>query len=300
MPQARSFHRQLAWMNLATICFALVGVVRGKIDLPSGQAIWGRSMFAVIAVIIVLVARRQNPLQLRNRKDYLAMLIVGLFVSGNWYFFFEAIARSTVAIAVISLFTYPIITALLEPLIFDEPYHLPDLIGSIAVLIGVYLIVPAFDPHIPIVQGVIMGVLSALCFSLSNLMSRRLVRSYPSTTLMFYQFLVPAFVFLPTILSSHAKPISLSTLGYLILVGAILTTTAQLLFIRSLKQLSSSLASVLLSLQPFYTVLFAWLLLGQIPRKQTIWGGAIITLSVLLVSASHAAWPKKRAIIAPD
>ena len=146
MPVERSFSRQITVMNLATICFALVGVVRGRIDLPSGQAIWGCAVFAVGAVIIVLLGRRRNPLRLRNRKDRLAMLIVGLFVSGNWYFYFEAISRSTVAIAVISLFTYPMITALLEPLFFDEPYHLPDLVGSLGVFVGVYLIVPAFDP----------------------------------------------------------------------------------------------------------------------------------------------------------
>jgi drug/metabolite transporter (DMT)-like permease len=286
MPERRLSHH-LAWLTVSTLCFSFVGVVRAQIDLPSAQTSFWRGAFALLSVGTFLLAGRARLLRVRW-ADTAPMLGLGVLICGNWYFYFEAIRISGVAVAVIALFTHPLITALLEPFLFREQRRSIDLLGAAMVVFGVYLIQPRFDPASATFQGVALGLCSAASFAGANLLSRRLVRTYQPSTLLFYQSLVATVFFAAAVAGPGAAPMTWRNLALLVLLGAVLTTTAQLLLVASLRHFSTSLASVLLSLQPFYTVLLAWLIAGQRPSERTIWGGVVITLSVLLVSVYHA------------
>ena len=60
----------------------------------------------------------------------------------HWVTYFYALQWSNVAIGMLSLFTYPVITALLEPLILKTKFQKHHLILGFIVLIGVYFLAP--------------------------------------------------------------------------------------------------------------------------------------------------------------
>ncbi len=68
---------------------------------------------------------------------------------------------SSVAIGIISLYSYPVITFFLEPLFHGERPHIKDIISAIVVLFGIYLLVPELSIDNNTTQGILWGVLSA-------------------------------------------------------------------------------------------------------------------------------------------
>ncbi|HLL90009.1 MAG TPA: DMT family transporter [Tepidisphaeraceae bacterium] len=285
MPRpALPVHRVLA-LNGVTLLYSLAGVLIRDLHLPALQVAGGRSLAALAVLLLVVFARRLNPLAVRSPRHWAALLVLGLLVAGNWYTYILSIQLAGVAVAVVALFTYPLIAALIEPWVFGERYQAVDLIGTAAVLAGVTLIVPSFTLTDRTFQGVALGVVSAACVAGFGILSRRLVRTYPTTTVLFFQFAVPALLFGPFV---GTGPLTGRDAGKLVLLGAGLTALAQLLFVQSLRSVRMTLVAIVLSLQPLYTVLLAWVLLGDVPALRTVAGGAVICSAVLAVTLAHA------------
>jgi drug/metabolite transporter (DMT)-like permease len=216
----------------------------------------------------------------------LKLLLPGLLLCGNWYFYVLSIKVSSIAIAIISLFTYPLLLSIIEPFVFRVRHRAVDLVGGCAIVAGVTLIAPRFTLADTAVQGICLGVLSGLCFALSSMASRKLVSRYSSMNLMWYQFLTIAVVFSPSPFV-YAKPVSLQTVVFLFILGGVLTTLAQVSFVASLKTTTTAVASMFTSTQPFFAVVLAAIFLHEIPTRRTIIGGLIVCAAVAGVSLWH-------------
>jgi drug/metabolite transporter (DMT)-like permease len=278
------FSRTTAALAVATVLFSLVGVFVKLIHLPSAGIALGRAVVALIALLGFLMVRRRPLFALRKPADLLPLCLLGVLMAGNWFFYFAAIKASTVAVAVISLFTYPLITALIEPVLLRQRYRIVDCVGAVVIVAGVMLVVPRFSITDSTALGALFGVISALSLALCNVVNKKLVVRYSSIEMMAYQFMVAAILFLPAF-PALMKPMPVVEVVYLALLGAVLTTFSLFLFINSFKYLAASTAGILTSLQPFITVGFAYLLLNEIPTIRTILGGLIICSTVVLVGA---------------
>lgn len=276
------YSRTIAALAIATVLFSLVGVFVKLIHLPSSGIALGRAVTALIALLGFLAIRRKPLFSLRKPTDLLPLCLLGVLMSGNWFFYFAAIKASTVAVAVISLFTYPLITALIEPVLLRQRFRIIDCIGAAAVIAGVMLVVPRFRITDSTALGALFGMISAISLALCNVLNKKLVVRYSSIEMMAYQFLVATILFLPAG-PALMKPIPIVEVMYLALLGAALTTFSLFLFINSFKYLAASTTGIFTSLQPFITVGFAYVLLHEVPTIRTIIGGLIICSTVVLV-----------------
>ena len=109
----------------------------------------------------------------------------------------------------------------------------------------------------------------------------KIIKDYSPIVVAFYQHAFATLSTLPIIffirISPTAKDIVL--LGVL---GILFTALAQALFIFSLVYIKAQMASVISGLEPVYGVLFALLMLKEVPSVRTIVGGAIILGAVFL------------------
>ncbi len=236
--------------------------------------IFGRSMFAALGLLVFIGIQRQS-LALRNGRDTGAIILVGVILAIHWVMMFHAIQISTVAVAMIALHTHPIITILLEPWLFKERFQPTDLILGVIVLIGVIVLVPTLEVSNNITQGVFWGVVSALFYSIRNMFNRKYVRAYPSSVVMWYQLIVTAVVLAPYFVLFEADWVGLFSVNLLVF-GIIITAIGHTLFINSLTHLKTKTISVISVIQVFYSIIYAILLLGEIPTTRTLIGGVII------------------------
>lgn len=264
-------------IHFAVFLFGMAGLFGKWIALPATLIVLGRVFFATLSLWIILRWRRRG-ISLGRRLDYLYLALLGVLLAVHWITFFEAIQVSTVAIGLLTFSTFPVFTALLEPLFFRERWLWQDLLLAAVTFGGVALVVPRFDLDSVLTQGALWGVASGMTFAVLSILNRLYVQRYSSLVIAFYQDLVATLVLLPALW--WLRPVfSLEEILLLVLLGVVFTATSHTLFINGLKSVEAKTASVIASLEPVYGIIAAAILLGEIPSLRILSGGLVILLA---------------------
>ena len=101
--------------------------------------------------------------------------------------FFHAIQVSSVAIGLLAFSSFPVFVTLMEPLLFKERWRSLDLLTTVIVVAGLYLVVPLGESNPSAVEGLVWGVISALLFAILSLANRSRVKKTDTVSLSFLQ-----------------------------------------------------------------------------------------------------------------
>ncbi|SDS31499.1 DMT family transporter [Winogradskyella sediminis] len=278
----KSHLNHLLLLIIATICLSTSGPLGKFIDMPTPVIIWWRSIIATILLFLFCIYKGIN-LKIKTKKDRLTFFIAGLLMGGHWIFYFYALKLSNVAIGMISLFTFPVIIALLEPLFSKvklDPIHI---VLGIMVLLGIYILAPDFNLESNQLQGVLFGILSALCYALRILMLKDHITNYSGIMLMFYQVLILTVVLAPILFFMDTSNIK-TQYPYVLLLAIVTTTIGHTMFVNSLQYFKASTASIIGSTQPIFGIIIAFFFLNELPSPNTFIGGSLILATVIIES----------------
>jgi len=204
-------------------------------------------------------------------------------MGGHWITYFYSLQLSNVALAMLSLFTFPVITALLEPLFIKVKFNPVHIFLGFIVLVGIYILVPDFDLNGSQTKGVLLGLLSALFYSLRLLLLKQHVDKYNGSMLMFYQIIILSVVLVPVLFTMETSGIK-TQFPFVLLLALLTTAIGHTLFLQSLKYFTASTASIISSIQPIFGIILAYFFLNEIPTWNTFWGGFLILSTVVIES----------------
>ena len=273
----------LIQINLAVFLFGFAGLFGKFIHIHPAAITFGRTFFAGITLFLGLILTRTS-LSIHSCRAFLSLLLSGFVLAVHWFTFFKSIQVSSVAIGLLSFSSFPLFVTFMEPYFFGERLKVFDVVISMIVVMGLILVIPAFDFSNHVTQGVLWGILSGLTFAFLSLLNRMHVGRHQPLAIAFYQLAFAALFSLPAALFSGASPASQDML-LLLALGVICTALAQLLFIGSLRHIKAQLASVTAGLEPVYGIVFAYLLLSEVPAPRTIIGGMMILGAVFAAMA---------------
>lgn len=267
--------RSLFSLHFTMVLLGGTGLFSNLIPLSATSITFVRSVIASLALFAFVLFMKER-LTLSRSKDYWIALGLGLLMALHWVSYFAAMQYAGVSVGMIALFTFPVITVLIEP--FFERIRLvwQDVLSALTVIIGVYLIVPDSSLENDVTLGVFIGVGSAVLYALRNILHRKHFSHYSGAKAMGWQTLVVAIVLLPlgSIEASHA---SSSTWLLLFLLGSVFTALPHALVAASLRHLRTKTFSLIACMQPFYGVILAVLILKESPSWGTLIGGLLIT-----------------------
>ena len=282
-------------LHLGVLLLGGAGLFAKFIALPALDIIIYRSLFSAIFLFFVLKLTRTS-IKLNSQKDYYIVIALGLLAGIHWLTYFMSIQKTSVAVAMIALFTYPVFIVILEPLLHQRRPQLKDLLLSLIVLFGISLLFPnLWQSSNSILDtkgelftsdyllGLILGVVSALCFALRNIGISKYFNQYSGAQSMFYQLLVSTLIFLP-FLGSMPEELIFDDIGLLILLAILFTSAPHVLLANALAKISAKTVGIISFLQPLYGTLLAIILLSEIPTLTTLIGGTIILLAALYES----------------
>ncbi len=276
------FIKQLIELNLAIMLISTSGVLGRYINLSPPVIIWTRCILG--AIILGFYCWRSGiKLRFNIRKDGWSFLLGSVFLGIHWIAYFYSLKLSNVAIAMLSLFTFPVITALLGPLFFKVKFDSFQILMGIIVLIGIYFLLPNFDFSNNYTLGVLVGVVSAFFYALRNLVLKKQLVTYHPIMLMFYQLTFITFWMWPVLFMFDIS--NFNTQWPALLTLALVTTAmGHTMFVMSLKHLSATTAGIISSVQPIYGIFFAYIFLDEIPSINVAIGGFLILTTVGLES----------------
>ena len=261
-------------VHAAVFIFGLTALFSKLITLTALEITLLRSVFAVLAIGLFIRFKAESLL-LQQRNDYLIMMLLGVLLAFHWVTYFHAMQISSIAVGAIALYTFPVITVFLEPFFHGEKPHRVDILSGFSVLFGIYLLMPEIELNNHTTQGVLWGVLSALLFSLRNIIQGKHCSHISARHALLYQALVVIIVLLPFGIDIVPEVTELQW-WQLLLLGVMFTALPHTLFAHSLLHLRAKTASLVACMQVFYATLFAAIFLAEIPTLTTIAGGLII------------------------
>ena len=286
MPQSAPDRRSLSAIHLAVLLFGFPGLFARWIPLSPPLIVLGRVAFAALTLAVVMSARKV-PFRIVPVRDLFLCALCGIFLAVHWSAFFEAVRVSSVAVGLLSYATFPAFTVLLEPALSGERLDRTNLLFAGVTLFGVFLVVPRFALAEPVLRGVLWGLLSGATFALLAVLNRSLSRRQSSLRIALYQDMFAGIALLPFLFRATPHWTG-RDLALLAVLGVACTALAHTLFIRGMRGVNAQTASLVASLEPVYGILFALVLLGEVPAVRTVLGGAIILGAVLLVTLRAA------------
>ncbi|MEM8523875.1 MAG: EamA family transporter [Bacteroidota bacterium] len=269
-------------LQFAMLCISTSGALGKYVTLPPPLTIWWRALFALLFLGIFCWWKGYS-FRFGNSKNTRTILFTGVLMAAHWVTYFYALQLSNVAIGMLSIFTYPVMTALLEPILLKTKFQASQLLLAGIVLVGIFFLVPELDLSNNITQGVLMGLLSALVYSIRNIILKTKVADFNGSIIMFYQMVVTLVLLAPVLLLYSSVEVP-RFLGQIVILGLVTTAIGHTLFLQSFKHFSVSTASIMSSIQPIYGILLGMIFLKEFPNGQSLIGGTLILLTVVIES----------------
>lgn len=268
-------------INLAMLFISTSGVLGRYIDLPPAVTI-GIRAFGAMLLLAIFVKFKGLSFKL-HKKDAPAIIGSGVLMGMHWVTYFYSLQLSNVAIGMLSLFTYPVMTSLLEPLFLKTKLSKTHVLLGLLVLLGIYFLAPEFDTDNDYFLAILIGLVSALSFALRNLLVKTKIKDYNGSVVMWYQTLVIAVILIPSYFIFETEGF-VSELPYIGILALVTTAIGHTLFLFSFKHFTVTAASLMSSVQPIYGIILGIIFLSEVPGWRTVVGGALILISVVVES----------------
>ena len=242
MPQSRF---ALPSLYLAIFLMSLTGLFAKLIPLDPVSIIQIRGMIAA-ACLLLFSQLRKRHLRLSGIRTYVGVYALGLLLGLHWVTFFHAMQISSVAVGMLALFSFPMITILLEPLFTGQRIKAGDLVAGVVILAGLVVMVGQNLAELqgPVAQGVGWGVFSAVLLVLRNLFQKYRYSHVTSDSLIFHQVMAVGLMLVIFVDYPQVSTLVVTDFLTLLLLGVFSTAGAHTLLVFSLKQLPAKTVSL--------------------------------------------------------
>jgi drug/metabolite transporter (DMT)-like permease len=263
-------------------------------DVSPVTVVWLR--FAIGVAILGAAVRVRNQVSLPAGRDLGYFALLG-FLGITFHQWLQSTglitAQATTTAWIVA--TTPIFIALLGWLVLRERLRWVQALGILLATVGVLLVVTRGDLGLLSAgsfgtPGDFLVLVSALNWAVFSILSRRGLRAFPATLMMFY---VMGFGWLFTSLLLIAGPglseishLSLSGWLGILFLGIFCSGLAYIFWYDALQALPVAQAGAFVYLEPFVTLVIAAIVLGEVVTLVSLIGGGVILLGVWMVQRS--------------
>ena len=256
-----------------------------------GIAFW-RDFSTFSVLFLGLIALRRDLLRI-GRKDLPWLALMGSLTIGLFHVLWNTnVLVNGVAMATMLQSNAPIVVTVVAWILWREPLTWRKIAAIALALVGTVLIgrVDNLQGQQIALQGLLVGLGSAVAYGLMSLFGKKLAGDYSPWTILVYIFGFGALTLLPfQIRDGFTTPHS--SLGLAYFAGMVLFTTIGgfALYTLALRRLQASVAAIVATAEvPFATVV-SYVTLGERLDAWQIMGGLLVIGGVFLLS-----WPQRR------
>ena len=243
----------------------------------SGVAIHILIFYSLIVSIVVqgiLLSQKTYRKEIPEIKMLRYPLILGFFSLLNTFTYYYAFKHTTIANAVLTHYTAPLIVAFLAPLFLREIITKRITIVIIIASIGLWIMLNGFSFEEGQMAGIMAGLFSGLAYAIIVIFLRMYSQKFNPLILAFFSNASIAVILAPFI-----REIPLHALWSYLFMGIVHSTIAPILYFKGLQLVTANKAAVLGYLEPVCAIIFSMLFLAEVPGINSILGGMLIIFS---------------------
>jgi len=278
-------HKQFPFIALFTTT-VIYGLTNILIRFASKENYFSTVFFVLFfsTIMFLPILRLGSGLsEVKSLRQLRLIVPLGFFVAATWFLIYFAIMNTSIANAVLGYMTTPIFVIVLSPFLLKEHINKPIVAALFLALLGVLLI---FDPQnliraiAPV--GIISGIFAGLASAMMEIIGRRLKNQYSPFSLTFVGtsigmlFMFPMFLVTGLIIPDTTSVIIILLLG----LGGVSGST---LLYYGLKHVPASSTSIVLLLEPFVSIIAAFIIFIEVPSILTILGAALLVVADIII-----------------
>ena len=266
--------------------WGFIAVLVAAVDLGAEALAFLRLAIAAVTLAVAGLLLRTS---LRPGAALPLLVLLGVLQAAHWLLFFEAVKLGSVALAVLTFYTAPVLLAVAAPLLLPERLSRVALAALPVGAAGIALVAvaggqggDAFSA-----SAVAAGLGSAATYAGLVVVSKRLLHArVPPLTVAFWDCLVGGVVLAPLLLvADRVLPDDGGEWAAVLVLGVVFTGLSTLAYAAVLRHVTAQAAGILTFLEPVAAVLLAGLLLDEPVEPATLAGGALVLLAGLAVVA---------------
>lgn len=276
--------KALLQLHTAVFLWGFTGVLGRAIKLDSVWLVWYRLLITIISLWVLYFFLKK--IRKISFKSALAISGIGFILALHWVCFYGSIQYANVTIALTCLSTTALISSVLEPLLLRKKFDRLEILLGLFAVAGIIII---YNTHIQFSIGIIIGLISAVLTVLASVLNKKIIDDYVPEQITLYQLsggflglslLLPMYQFLfpaPVPVPSRTDWLWLGVLSW------VCTIFTFFLYIRCLKKISAFTLNLVLTLEPVYGIILAFLFYKE-NRLLSNWfyvGFSLITVAVL-------------------
>lgn len=271
------------YVTLAIFLWSSLGVVIRLSGMPVTLLMFYAAVISAVTTgsIILLKKDLRRAISLRSIVPLFVLSPVSLI---NTFTFFYAYKNTTIANAVLTHYTAPVIVAFLAPLMLKERFTLKTIIAALIASAGLWIMlgVSPEEFYYSLANGsknslgIISGLFSGLAYAIVIILIRRLAPQYHPLIMTFFQNTLIAIMLLPF---SKASTDLLTGLWAFLIMGIIHSTIAPILYFYGMKTVTATKGGLLGYLEPVFSIIFGVIFLKELIGLKTIIGGVLVLFS---------------------
>ncbi|WP_459873163.1 DMT family transporter [Halomonas shantousis] len=270
----------LIWSGNMTINQLTVGSIA-----PSTIAFerWVLALAVLSPFVLPSVWRLRHTL----RPELPKLAALGLLGMAMWQGLAYVAAETTTATNMgILAATVPLLTVLLSALILREAPTLGGMAGGAVALFGVLILIGRGDPlsllTLDVAKGDLLMVIAATCYAAYGVMLKRWQMSLPPWLMLYVQACFATLFLLPGFLLGPRTPIDAHNIGLILYAGIPASIVTTYLWMRAVRQIGASKASIFLNFMPLFSAVIAMLFLGERLASWHLLGGGLTLVGVIM------------------
>lgn len=274
---------------LASLLWGSMGVAAKHLfdlGITPQELVQARLTISVVMLVLFWAFKDKSVLKISSGDIIPLFLLGGLGIALNYFSYFFAISKISVASAILLQYFGPSLIALYSVLILKEKFTTNMKFAIILTLLGCFFVTGAYSTSFEDlnIAGILAGCVAAISYALYTLGSETLMKKMRASTVQIYAFLFAAIIWNVSYppLSFLGNYLAPSTWLLYVWVGVMGTIIPFALFLSGVALIRSTRAAVMSTLEPIFAAFMAFIFLNE---KLDIYqiGGVIIVVAAIVI-----------------
>ena len=232
------------------------------------------SMAVSVVVQAIMLTHKKYRQDIPEIKRLKIPFILGFLSLVNTFTYFFSFHHTTIANAVLTHYTAPVIVAFLAAVFLKEIITRRIIFSLLLASAGLLMMLNGFSLEESQTAGILSGLLSGFAYAIIIIFVRIHAKNFNPLVLSFFtnasilMFLAP-----------FIKELPLKALSIYLIMGIVHSTIAPILYYKGLQNVTANKAAILGYLEPVCAVLLGILFLKEMPGIKSILGGSLIIFS---------------------
>ena len=264
--------------------WGLIAIIVSEVDLDATVLVFFRLALASLTMVAATAAAGRLDLW-RPAGAARTLVVLGAILASHWTLYFQTIKLSSVAVAVVTVYTAPIFIALVGPLVLPERRSLVSLAALVPASTGIVLIALAGGEDGGVRPlAVATGLGAGATYAALVIVTKRVRTGLPPATIHLWTATVAALALAPFLAAApRVLPSGGGEVAGVLLLGVVFTGLSGLVYITLLGHVTAQAIGVLAFLEPVSAALLAWAILGEPLGWAVAAGGALVLASGVAV-----------------